>query len=473
MTEVGAAGAVGDRPGGYYTQAELADLVAYAAERFVTLVPEIDMPGHTAAVFRAYPELAPAEIRSIDLGNGTSIELGTLDPDRAETWAFVEDVLDAVIPQFPQSAYVHIGGDEAWGMPDEAHAAFVERAAELVRARGKKVVGWQEIARAAISSDDVVQYWLEPRQLDALNGAADAASTLPPDLLPMLVEHLTKAAQDVPRALAHGSRLLSPRPVACTSTARTRTRHPTLRKRNSQTRRPALLHPGLDPHRRRLGPRRRNLRSERRRPDRRRRSSHLVRNHRHQRRTRVHAPPPPPRSRRKGLVPANPHRLARLRHPPSPPIHPLAPPQLDLVQVHRNQLVLAVVTSNTSEGHAGQRLVPPVGELSRWRSGRPVGAVVVATVARVADDQVEHADAGQVDVDLLRVSSRVSDAAVEQHLAVTDHLERRRPALRADVAHRVVDPDGPGQPGAGLPQVVADLRRRRDADPVGYVVPTS
>ena len=75
-------------------------------------------------------------------------------------------MLDAVIPQFPQSAYVHIGGDEAWGMPDEAHAAFVERAAALVRARGKRVVGWQEIARAAISSDDVVQYWLEPRQLD-------------------------------------------------------------------------------------------------------------------------------------------------------------------------------------------------------------------------------------------------------------------------------------------------------------------
>ena len=206
LTEVGAKGAVGDRAGGYYTRDELAELVAYAAERFVTVVPEIDMPGHTTAVFSAYPELAPAELRSVDLGDGTSIPLNTFEPERPEIWAFVEDVLDAVIPQFPQSAYVHIGGDEAWGMPDEAHAAFVERAAALVRERGKRVVGWQEIARAAISSDEVVQYWLEPRQLESLDG--DASSMVPSDLLPVLVEHMKKAAQDVPRAIAHGSRLI-------------------------------------------------------------------------------------------------------------------------------------------------------------------------------------------------------------------------------------------------------------------------
>jgi hexosaminidase len=206
LTEVGAKGAVGDRPGGYYTRDELAELVAYAADRFITVVPEIDMPGHTTAVFSAYPELAPAELRSIDLGNGTSIPLNTFEPHRPEIWAFVEEVLDAVIPQFPQSAYVHIGGDEAWGMPDEAHAEFVERTAALVRDRGKRVVGWQEIARAAITSDEVVQYWLEPRQVDSLD--SDAASTVPSDLLPILVEHMTKAAQDVSRALAHGSRLV-------------------------------------------------------------------------------------------------------------------------------------------------------------------------------------------------------------------------------------------------------------------------
>ena len=207
LTEIGASGAIGDRPGGFYSQAELAELVAYAAERFVTLVPEIDMPGHTSAVFRAYPELAPAEIRSVDLGNGASIQLSTLDPDRPETWAFVEDVLDAVLPQFPQSAYVHIGGDEAWGMSDEAHAAFVQRAAALVRARGKRVVGWQEIARASISSDDVVQYWMDVHDVDSMNGDA-MSSTVPSEFLPILIEAIGKSKHDVPKALAQGSRLL-------------------------------------------------------------------------------------------------------------------------------------------------------------------------------------------------------------------------------------------------------------------------
>ncbi|TCC60291.1 hypothetical protein E0H73_20270 [Kribbella pittospori] len=207
LTEIGACGAIGDRPGGYYTQAEVAELVAYAAERFVTVVPEIEMPGHIAAVFRAYPELAPGEIRSIDLGNGASLQLSTLDPDRAETWEFVEDVLDAVIPQFPQSAYVHIGGDEAFGMPDEAHAAFVERAVELVRARGKRVVGWQEIARASISADVAVQYWMDVHEVESMDYDA-VSSMVPAELLPILAEGLKKAAQDAPRALAQGARLL-------------------------------------------------------------------------------------------------------------------------------------------------------------------------------------------------------------------------------------------------------------------------
>ncbi|MER7249528.1 family 20 glycosylhydrolase [Kribbella sp. NPDC000426] len=206
LTELGATGAIGDRPGGYYSQAELAELVAYAADRYVTVVPEIDMPGHTSAVFKAYPELGPDEIRSIDLGNGESLQLNTLDPGRDETWAFVEDVLDAVIPQFPQSAYVHIGGDETWGMSDEDHVAFVEKAAALVRARGKKVVGWQEIARAELDSADVVQYWLD-LDVDSMVQNPDLP-TPPEDLLPVLVEGLRKAKYDAPKALEQGTKLI-------------------------------------------------------------------------------------------------------------------------------------------------------------------------------------------------------------------------------------------------------------------------
>ncbi|GAA1158394.1 family 20 glycosylhydrolase [Kribbella jejuensis] len=206
LTEVGAAGALGDRPGGYYTQQELADLVAYAADRYITVVPEIDMPGHTAAVFKAYPHLAPAEPQTVDLGNGDKLNLGTLDPARDETWSFVADVLDAVIPQFPGSAYVHIGGDETWGMSDEDHAAFVEKASGLVRERGKRVVGWQEIARAKLDPNDLVQYWLD-LDIDNMPDNPDAP-TPPAELLPVLVEALRKAKYDAPKALEQGAKLI-------------------------------------------------------------------------------------------------------------------------------------------------------------------------------------------------------------------------------------------------------------------------
>ena len=166
LTEVGSTGAIGDRPGGFYTVAEMAELVKYAADRFITIVPEIDMPGHTGAIFRSYPELAPTKGFSGDIAPGLAV--GTLDPGRPETWEFVGDVLDGVIPQFPNAAYIHVGGDEAFGMPVEEHAAFMERATQMVRDRGRLAVVWQEAARANLSSQDVVQYWMDARDTGAM-----------------------------------------------------------------------------------------------------------------------------------------------------------------------------------------------------------------------------------------------------------------------------------------------------------------
>ncbi len=206
LTRVGAVGALGERPGGYYTRAELAELVEYAAARFVTIVPEIDMPGHTGAVFRAYPNLAPATASAGEESGG--LVVGTLDHERPETWSFVEDVLDAVIPQFPHSGYVHIGGDEAFGMADEAHAAFVERVTRLVRSRGRRVLGWQEIARASLGADEIVQYWMDGRTVDSMVGGDALTSLVPAEYLPLVTETLGKAAHDVPRALEMGCALL-------------------------------------------------------------------------------------------------------------------------------------------------------------------------------------------------------------------------------------------------------------------------
>ncbi|WP_347354788.1 family 20 glycosylhydrolase [Intrasporangium sp.] len=206
LTTIGGTGAMAGRPGGWYSQADLAELVAYAGARFVTLVPEIDMPGHTGAVFRSYPQLAPTGATVGEVAPG--LALGTLDPHQQETWAFVEDVLDGVIAQFPQSAYVHIGGDEAFGMPDADHAAFIERVAALVKARGRRVVGWQEIARASLRGDELVQYWMEPAAAAAMVDDEALRAMVPQDLLPLLAENLAKAEHDVPRALGMGARLL-------------------------------------------------------------------------------------------------------------------------------------------------------------------------------------------------------------------------------------------------------------------------
>ena len=196
---VGGTGAIGDRPGGFYSLTEMAALVEYAAARYVTLVPEIDVPGHTGAIFRACPELAPDG--HIPGNRAPGLAIGTLDPTRAATWTFVEDVLDAVIPQFPQSACLHVGGDEAFGMADEAHAAFVERAVALVRARGRLALGWQEVARASISSEEIVQYWMDTCETSAMMDNEALREMVPAELLPMLSETLGKAEHDLPSAL--------------------------------------------------------------------------------------------------------------------------------------------------------------------------------------------------------------------------------------------------------------------------------
>ena len=206
LTEVGSTGAIGDRPGGFYTVAEMAELVKYAADRLITIVPEIDMPGHTGAIFRSYPELAPTKGFSGDIAPGLAV--GTLDPGRPETWEFVGDVLDGVIPQFPNAAYIHVGGDEAFGMPVEEHAAFMERATQMVRDRGRLAVVWQEAARGNLSSKDVVQYWMDARDTEAMLANEALTSMVPEEMLGVLKETLSHVAQDVPRALEMGTKLI-------------------------------------------------------------------------------------------------------------------------------------------------------------------------------------------------------------------------------------------------------------------------
>jgi hexosaminidase len=167
------------------------------------------MPGHVSAVFAAYPELAPERSPLADDAAAVGMAIGTLSLDRGRTREFVRDVLAAAAEQFPTSAYLHIGGDEAFGMPDADHAAFVEFAADVVRGLDRKVVGWQEAGRADLAEGDVVQYWIEPGVMESMAESGAMTSMIPPELLAVVAETMMKAVDDVPRALARGGMILA------------------------------------------------------------------------------------------------------------------------------------------------------------------------------------------------------------------------------------------------------------------------
>lgn len=209
LTEIGAAGASGDRPGGWYTQDDYREIVRYAADRFVTVVPEIDLPGHCAAVFASYPELAAGTESS---AAASAIPGAWMDPDVTATIGFVRDVLSEVAALTP-GAYLHLGADEAFGMDHDKYVRFVDATRGIVSELGKKSVGWQESARATVGADDVVQYWIDGEV--SLDKLSEMGVELPPALLSSIEATFALAEGDVPAALAGGSRvLMSPLTVA-------------------------------------------------------------------------------------------------------------------------------------------------------------------------------------------------------------------------------------------------------------------
>ena len=146
--------------GTFYSAADLRALAAYAADRFVTVVPEVDTPGHASALAAMHPELNTGRNDvEWELPPGHKRRAVWLDPELPATFTLVEDVLTAVAEIFP-SPYLHIGGDEPYGMPRDLYASYIERLRRLVRSIGKRPLGWQESARAGLGPDDIIQYWL-------------------------------------------------------------------------------------------------------------------------------------------------------------------------------------------------------------------------------------------------------------------------------------------------------------------------
>ncbi len=157
LTRVGGRTEVGGGPGGSYTLDEYADLVRYAEARFVTIVPEIDMPGHIHAALASYPELnCDGEPR--ELYTGTEVGFSALCLEKEVTWQFLEDVIREVAGLHP-GPWFHVGGDEVPTLPEEDYADFMRRVSGLVQANGKTMVAWDEVAANLPGPGTVVQLW--------------------------------------------------------------------------------------------------------------------------------------------------------------------------------------------------------------------------------------------------------------------------------------------------------------------------
>jgi hexosaminidase len=157
LTAKGGSTAVGGGAGGFYTQAQYSEIVSYAAERFVTVVPEIDMPGHTNAALASYAELN-CNGQAPSLYTGTDVGFIAFCVDKDITYRFIDDVV-AEIAAITPGPYFHIGGDEVKTLTPVQYRAFVERVQPIVIAHGKQMIAWDEAATATLAPTTVLQYW--------------------------------------------------------------------------------------------------------------------------------------------------------------------------------------------------------------------------------------------------------------------------------------------------------------------------
>jgi hexosaminidase len=165
----------GERHGGYYTQADVREVVEYARERFVTIVPEIEMPGHSQAAIAAYPKLGNTD-DAPDVSRTWGVHKNILNPEDA-TIHFMQDVLTEVMEIFP-GRFIHIGGDEAdktqWraservqarikalGLQDEREMQswFIRQMDAFLAAHGRRLIGWDEILEGGLAPGAAVMSW--------------------------------------------------------------------------------------------------------------------------------------------------------------------------------------------------------------------------------------------------------------------------------------------------------------------------
>lgn len=176
--------------GGFYTQEDIKEVVAYAKSKFIEVIPEIDVPGHSMAINTAYPELSttpnyPFQVNAGDEfmdwegmnGHPTAMIDNSLDPSNEKVYEYLDKIMSEVAPLFPYE-YIHMGGDENaknnWekspnvqalmkreGLKDQVavQSYFVKRMQKIINSKGKKMMGWDEILQGGLDGDAVVMSW--------------------------------------------------------------------------------------------------------------------------------------------------------------------------------------------------------------------------------------------------------------------------------------------------------------------------
>ncbi|AXE21610.1 beta-N-acetylhexosaminidase [Runella rosea] len=166
----------GKENGGFYTQAEIKEVVKYAQSKYVTIIPEIELPGHSSAALAAYPELGCEPSKKYEVATKWGVMNDVYCPNE-KTFTFLQDVLTEVFTLFP-GKYVHIGGDEApkdaWkqsafcqdlikklNLKDEheLQSYFIKRIEKFVNSKGRAIIGWDEILEGGVAPNATVMSW--------------------------------------------------------------------------------------------------------------------------------------------------------------------------------------------------------------------------------------------------------------------------------------------------------------------------
>ncbi len=157
LTLYGGSKQVGGESAGYYTKSDYSEIVKYAKERYITVIPEIDMPSHSNAALASYPFLNCDGI-SPSLYDGTEVGFSSLCTKKDSTYIFINDVIRE-IAQLTPGSYIHIGGDEAKATNLTDYINFIEKVQSIIQSNGKQMIGWDELGQCKLNPETVVQHW--------------------------------------------------------------------------------------------------------------------------------------------------------------------------------------------------------------------------------------------------------------------------------------------------------------------------